>query len=246
MPNHLKDQNLKNMRELLKKYKNGTLTAPDEQDAFMHELLQIRAQKVVQTQTAVISNELPKKGILIQLNTFLRKVDTSKYCAAAACILLTCFTFWKFSTTSIEPNNNLLLADIVTVSENLKGAEGSVRGNAMRENKVLISVNNLYEDKDFQGIINELEGKSLNNENEYLYLGLAYINLKTPNFSKALECFGKIQSAGYKQGVTMIRAICYIGLDNKDAAREILNQIINDVQQGNEYKNKAIRLLKGL
>lgn len=226
------------MKELLNKYKNGTLTSPDEQEVFIHELLQIRAQRSQQTSTIIA----PKEAIIRQLNPFLRKVATKKYLAAAACILMACFTFWKFSAQISEPENTLQ-ADIMSVSNNLKGTGAMTRGSLVPENNGLESASDLYEKKNFQGIINELEGKMPMSENEYLFLGLAYANLKTPNFSKALDYFKKVQSSDCKQDILMMTAICHIGLSQKGAARPILDVIKNDEQQGNEHRKRAGRLL---
>jgi hypothetical protein len=229
------------MKELLKKYKNGTLTVPDEQDAFVHELLQIRAQRMQKQQDTMVY-QAPKQAIVRQLSTYLRKVDTRKYFAAAACIVLTCFTFWKLNAPSFDSQNELM-ADISIISKNLKGVESRTRGALPSQEPALSLASKLYDKKDFQDVINELEGKNPINENEYLYLGLAYSNLKNPDFAKALDCFNHIQSADYKQHLTMMKALCHIGLNQKGAARLILEGIRDDEQYGNDYRQKAKKLL---
>ncbi len=233
------------MKELLEKYKNGTLTVPDEKDAFIHQLLKIRAERAQKQGNTIITPESSREAIVRPLNAFLRKVATQKFFTVAACILAACFAFWKIFAP-IGESDNFLRADIITVSDNLKGLESRVRGSAITENKALVLVADLYENKDFQGIINELEGKVPINENEYLFLGLAYANIEKPNYQKVLDYFNKIKSVDYQQDVAMMKAICHIGLKQKGAARLILEQIKNNQQQGNEYRKKAGSLLEGL
>lgn len=234
------------MKELLKKYKNGTLTVPDEQDAFLHELLQIRAERMQLKGSTMVAQKPPKEAIIRSLNVSLQRIEPRKYFAAAACILLACFAFWRISTTEKNTENGLMAADITSISEDLESVSSRTRGNSTFENDAQTRIFDLYEKGNHKGVIQELEGKETADEIEYLYLGLAYLNSEKREFQKALDCFKKIETANSAQSITMAKALCHIGLKQNGEARKILEHIKANKNYGNEYCKLASRLLEGL
>jgi hypothetical protein len=233
------------MMELLEKYRNGTLDSVAEQDAFVNGLLEIRAQRMQNSKPNQSSIATTEKGIFVALKAYLHKANTLKYVAIAASLLLACFTFWKFNDSNNDAGNQLM-AEISAVSNSLSNVETRTRGLALENSNALETISELYEKGDFQGIINELEGKNPRIETENLFLGLSYANLKKPNFAAALQHFDKVKSSNYTQDITMMKAMCHIGLNQKGAARAILEGIEKDENQGNNDRKKARELLEKL
>ncbi len=231
---------LEKMRELLEKYKNGTLSTTSEQDIFMHELLQIRAQRM---QNHVINTD----EVVIEKKPFLRIVGIKKYFAAAACLLLACFSIWNLSA-DLKGADNQLRADITSLSEDLiESSATAARGNYASTKDTQSEADKLYENKDYEGVINVLENKNAMSDTEELLLAGAYDHQKVPNYSKALDCYSKITAvADYKQNLALIIAMHHVQLGNKTEAREKLNLIINDKNEGQEHIDKAKKLLEGL
>jgi tetratricopeptide (TPR) repeat protein len=217
------------MKELLKKYKDGVLNDPTEQEQFVNELLEIRAarQQKNQAQTPV---ERPTQ----------MRVVWFKYLAVAASLCLGIFTIWRLQ----QPNGsdeNSLRADIATYSKNF---EVQTRGGQSPPSSSLApTLMELYQNGEFEAVVIGLENKIEKNEQETLLLGFAYANLKTPNYQKALAQLQQVNSVESKHKVLMMKALCHLGLKQKAEAKIILEQIINDNNQGDDAIAKAKALL---
>ena len=232
------------MKNLLEKYKNGTLAVPDEQDAFMHELLQIRAQRI-QNQDAATDEIVQKKKSATKFNPFLRIVESKKYFAVAACMLLACFAVWRYSLSTVEFGSNNR-EEIAILSDNLKPSSSIARGNSTSEKNIDSSIDHSDEKNNVESIISDFEGKKSISDEEKLLLAHAYLSRESPDYSKALGCYSTIETPEYKQDLAMMVARCYFELGDNNLARLKLNSIINDNNQGNEHKEKAAKLLKDL
>jgi hypothetical protein len=220
------------MKELLDKYKEGRLTDPQEQDAFVHQLLEIRAARAAQKAGKVVELKADNQATI--------KVLWLKRLAIAATLLLSGVLIWQLNQPSIN-----YTAEIQSYS---KGLDFEVRGGATTQsadaiNEELLA---LYQQADYEKIILQLNEQAKPTQAQLMLLGIAWANQKTPDFVKALNCFSLITDAEFLQKATLLKGLCQIKLEQKESAKFTLQQIINDKRYGNEDKAKAAQWLKSL
>lgn len=219
------------MKELLDKYKEGRLTDPNEQDAFVNKLLEIRAARASK-----------KDGKIVEMKQEASKPSLSivwvKRLAIAAALLLGGVLVWQMG----EQESNYT-AEIANYS---KGLDFEVRGatNLPQPSGIDAALLQAYQNADYEAIVTKLENQANPSQAQLMMLGVALANQKTPDFAKALNCLNLIHEAEYLQKATLLKALCQIKLEQKDNAKQTLQQIISGKKFGNEDKEKAKKWLE--
>jgi hypothetical protein len=236
------------MRELLEKYKSGTLTSANEQDLFVHELLEIKAQRDRKKRENNTTEAIQPKSNVVSLDTLFRRATLKKFFALAACILFACFAFWKFDANSTIKNEEFAniesnSKDITEITEKLvNNSIGVDRGSSSQSD----DLSKMAVDLNFKGIVQELKGKTPMTEKENLLIGVAYANLTEPKFDAALEHLNQVNSSNYTQNITMLKVICNVELGQKGQAKRLLQTILADDQYGEDHLKLAKSLLEKL
>lgn len=221
------------MKELLDKYKEGRLNDPTEQDAFINQLLEIRAARNAKKEGKVVEMKP-------QTSTPSMTIVWVKRLALAAALLLGGVLIWQMG----DQDSNYT-AEIQSYS---KGLDFEVRGAATIPQAPGVDAALLqnYQNADYEAIIAKLENQANPSQAQLMLLGVALANQKTPDFAKALNCLSLINEAEYLQKATLLKALCQIKLEQKDNAKQTLQQIISGKKFGNEDKEKAKKWLNEL
>lgn len=221
------------MKELLEKYKEGRLSNPNEQDEFVNQLLEIRAARAAK-----------KDGKVVDIKQQASKPSMSivwvKRLAIAAALLLGGVLVWQMGEQDLN-----YTAEIQTYS---KGLDFEVRGAATipQSSDIDQALLQSYQVADYEAITAKLENQANPSQAQLMMLGVAFANLKTPDFAKALNCLNLINEAEYLQKATLLKALCQIELKQNDNAKQTLQQIISDKKFGNDDKAKAKKWLEDM
>lgn len=163
---------------------------------------------------------------------------------AASVILAVAAAFWALYPSDNGTPARKMAANYLEqpfrINNNI--ARGSEQDSDFFRGRALEAFNN----RQFENAVDYLQQIEQNNRAtaaDFFHLGLAFIYQTTPNYQAALRAFAeakKKDSAVYKDEINWFSALCYLMLNQRETARELLQNVIDSPSSRNQEQAKQL------
>jgi hypothetical protein len=223
------------MKDLLKKYKENTLSATDS-EAIEQKMLQtvLEGEQRQKWQTLLSENGIERTPKVVRKHTFMRYVM-----GAAATVFIAAAMWW-----TMGKSGDLSATQLTDKYMSEQFANPSTR-DAKDELSEWSAAKQAYAKRDFATAIKSLDAIGGPNDEQIFYKSLSFMYQTPPNLDKASEGFVQLlrKNQNFADESQWFYILIALKKGEKDAAISMLENVIG---KQNSYSEKAAELLKKL